>query len=569
MDSPSRDTAFPLPRSVLLLAAAILLIPTATRAATEIPDPDKDVVAYGKYMAEAADCMPCHTVPGGPAFAGGRPIDTPFGTIYSPNITPDRKTGIGDWSKDMFYDAVHSGLNDRGAYLYPAMPYTSYTLMTRRDVDAIYAYLQTVAPVEQADRANEMSFPFNVRAGLLVWRELYFQEGAFTPDPSLSAQLNRGAYLVRGPGHCGECHTPRTLLGGLVSDDALGGAAIDGWLAPDISGGLDGVKDWSDKQLKDFLRGASDSGKGVAFGPMAEVVHDSLSKLADSDLDAIVAYLKNSTPREPAPETAAGPEPAKGAHLYLDHCAQCHQAKGAGIPNQVPALAGNAAVQAAEPNDIVQAVLFGLRGPHGDALMPGFAQQLDGRQVAAVSNYVRTAWGNRGTPNTTEDLVAALRSHDGPSLPAAGRESAVAFGCPAVDASSTGGGVTPPDPAMIDRLAEAPSDQWPAIVREAATPMGWNAGTDPAVILNSLLAAYCPSLAGDAGLSDAQRHDQLNRFRAVAVRVLFGALAGADRKILVRVPLPQGVLDRIDDKARAAKKTREAWIEETLEGAVK
>jgi len=554
--------------AAVLLAAVAGAPAQASQETAGVPDPASDPVGYGRYMAEAADCMPCHTEPGGAPFAGGRAINTPFGVIYSPNITPDKETGIGAWSTDDFWAAVHDGIGKAGENLYPAMPYTSYIKMTRTDVDAIHAYLMTVEPASRADKPNALPFPFNIRQTLGFWRELYFDEGVYQPDPSLSDELNRGAYLVEGPGHCGECHSPRSPLGGVEGGQALRGAVVDDWFAPNISSGLDGIGDWSDAELVGFLKTGSSKTKGEAFGPMAEVVHESLAKLADSDIRAIAAYLKHSaaqpkTDTDPVAENASARRAA--ATLYVENCQQCHKAKGVGIDGAVPALAGSGAVQAAEPHDVIQAIVHGLKTEDGTGVMPSFAAQLSDRQIAAITNYVRTSWGNRGVANATPELVAGIRIHDGAALAAAGREDSKALQCPDLQVSGQGAGVADPGGAVMTTLAGEAHDQaGNAIAEMISTLRKADNSMDRATMMNTMMAAYCPVVAADDGLDAAAKRAKLARFTSIASRRLFGNDVAGERRILLRVPVARDVLDKVDAKARAAKQTRDQWIAETL-----
>lgn len=281
----------------------------------------------GQYLAQAGDCISCHTATGGTPFAGGYRIDTPFGGLLAPNITPDPKTGIGLWSADDFYRAMHQGVNRHGQDMYPAMPYDFYTKLTRADSDAIFAYLRTLKPVVNAVDINHLRFPFNQRWSMAVWRELYFDEGTFKPDPAQTASWNRGAYLVEGLGHCSSCHSPRNALGGIEQNKAFTGASIDDWFAPNLTSNLHtGLGAWTAADIATYLKTGAVAGRTTAFGPMAEVVTNSLSHLSDADLAAMAEYLKaippNSSLRtgKPAPDASR----VRGATLYMDHCGGCH-----------------------------------------------------------------------------------------------------------------------------------------------------------------------------------------------------------------------------------------------------
>ena len=269
------------------LAAAILITGTA-RAAGE-PASDPSLVARGSYLAKAADCMPCHTSARDKPYAGGLKLNTPFGAIYSPNVTPDRETGIGAWTFDQFRNAVHSGIRADGKYLYPAMPFDAFTMIREDDLKALWAYFRSLAPVKQQNRENELSFPFNIRYGMLVWRLMFFRERGLSPDAAKSAQWNRGAYLVEALGHCGDCHTPRNFMGATIAGERLQGAKIDQWYAPNITAeALAKTNRWGKPELVAFLkRGAANN--STSLGPMQEVVHDSLASLTPADLDAMAS----------------------------------------------------------------------------------------------------------------------------------------------------------------------------------------------------------------------------------------------------------------------------------------
>jgi mono/diheme cytochrome c family protein len=370
------------------------------------------VVQRGEYLARAGDCISCHTANGGAPFSGGYRLETPFGYLLAPNITPDAQTGIGNWSSDDFYRAMHHGVNKRGQDMYPAMPYDFYTRLTRADSDAIFAYLRTLKPVSNAVDINHLRFPFNQRWSMSVWRELYFDEGTFKPDPAKSVSWNRGAYLVEGLGHCSSCHSPRNALGGIEQAKAYTGASIDDWFAPSLTSNLHtGLGAWSVADIATYLKTGAAAGRTTTFGPMAEVITNSLSHLTDADLAAMAEYLKaipsNSTLRtgKPVPDATR----VRGATLYMDHCGGCHQAKGRGIPGVFPPLAGNGAVIAPDPANVLKVVLRGLPQRGNYIPMPALGGQLDDQQIADIANYVRTSWGNAAQPNSTAALVAKLR----------------------------------------------------------------------------------------------------------------------------------------------------------------
>lgn len=372
-----------------------------------------DAVTHGAYLARAADCMPCHSGPGQPAFSGGLPIHTPFGVMVSPNITPAAKTGIGRWTDAEFYRLIHDGVGLHGKLIYPAMPFTSYTQMTRQDVNDIKAYLFSLKPVTIHRDVNQLAFPFNIRASLISWRLLFFQPGTYRYDPHQSAVWNRGAYLVLGAGHCGECHTPRNGLGAMLLGRSLSGGLVDGYYAPNISADPKaGLGARTVDQIKQFLHTGAEPHLGVAFGPMAEVVQYSTRYLTDADLTAMATYLLHAAKRPDytVPVAIKPAQAASGQALYQANCAGCHQPNGAGVPNAIPNLAGNAAVTATRPNNVIAAMVNGLPGLGTYIAMPSFAGSLSDQNMADIANYVRTAWGNAGSANATPALVRSIRA---------------------------------------------------------------------------------------------------------------------------------------------------------------
>ena len=367
----------------------------------------------GEYLARAGDCVSCHTAKGGAPYAGGLRMDTPFGALLAPNITPDVDTGIGAWSADDFYRAMHTGLNRRGQDMYPAMPYTFFTRVTRDDSDAIYAYLRTVPPVRNAVDVNHLRWPFDMRWTMSFWRDLFFRETTFEPDPAHSEEWNRGAYLIEGLGHCGACHSPRNRLGAIEQSRQFAGATIDGWFALNLTETLKtGLGDWTTAQIVAYLKTGAAKGKSTVLGPMAEVMHNSLAYLSDPDLTAMAEYLKSLPPESSLRKTPneADPTRARGASLYADYCVGCHQVRGTGLPGIFPPLVGNGAVVATEPNNILKVVLQGIPARNNYVPMPAFATILNDQQIADIANYVRTSWGNTAAPNATVALAASLRA---------------------------------------------------------------------------------------------------------------------------------------------------------------
>lgn len=385
--------------------------------------PSGETVARGAYLVRAGNCMACHTERGGAPFAGGRAIETPFGTAYASNITPDRQTGIGDWSADHFWRALHHGRSRDGRLLYPAFPYPNYTLVTRSDADAMFDYLRTVKPVVRANTAHRLRWPYSTQAALAVWRAMYFSPGTHTPNTAQSAEWNRGAYLVQGLGHCSACHAPRNALGASSDMMDLSGGLIpmQNWYAPSLASPAQaGLHDWELPQIVRLLQ-AGTAERGTVLGPMAEVVLQSTQHLSPADLRAMAVFLK-ALPRmtgEAAEARVAGVRMAeRGAKLYEQHCAQCHGDQGEGVPGAYPPLAGNRAVLLPVTANLVQVVLGGgfppaTQGNPRPFGMPPFATVLSDEDAAAVISHIRSAWGNKAGAVTEFD-VSAQRGSIGP-----------------------------------------------------------------------------------------------------------------------------------------------------------
>ncbi len=374
-----------------------------------------NIITRGEYLAHVGDCVACHTEINGPAFAGGRPMATPFGNLYAPNITPDDETGIGLWTAEDFYRMMHTGVSRDGTLLYPAMPFANYTNVTRADSDAIYSYLLSVPPVRRENRSHELRFPFNQRELLIGWRTLYFNEGEFVADPRQSAQWNRGEYLVKGLGHCSMCHTAVNALGGSSESKAFEGGMIpnQNWYAPSLTSNREaGLENWDLQDIADLLQ-AGTSKRGAVYGPMAEVVYNSLQYLTDEDAQAMAVYLKSLPPREsePAPPSQArlvNPSVMElGRKTYVQQCEVCHGDEGEGHGPAFPPLAGNQSITMSTPVNSIRMVLNGGYAPgtkknarpHG---MPPFSHILSDEEVAAVVTYIRVAWNNSGTPITPD-----------------------------------------------------------------------------------------------------------------------------------------------------------------------
>ena len=383
--------------------------------------PASDQVARGAYLARAGNCMLCHTARGSAAYAGGRPVDTPFGTVYSSNLTPDADTGIGRWSAAHFRRALHEGRSRDGRLLYPVFPYTHTTRVSAADSDALFDYLRSLPPVNKANLQHRLRWPYSTQAALAVWRALYFRPGTFVEEPARGREWNRGAYLVQGLGHCGACHTARNALGGVKDALDLSGGLIpmQNWYAPSLaSAGEAGVGDWPLADIQTLLATGT-SPRATVQGPMAEVVLHSTQFLEPSDLRAMAVYLKSLPPTAADSNPlevprASGAVMERGAKLYEQHCAACHGDRGEGVRGAYPPLAGNRAITMPVTANLVQIVLHGgyppaTRGnprPYG---MPPFATTLPDADVAAVLSYVRSSWGNRAAP-LSELSVAQQRA---------------------------------------------------------------------------------------------------------------------------------------------------------------
>src|SRR5579872_2777857 len=400
---------------------AAIVFSTAVASTALADDQDFDRIERGRYLAAVADCAACHTAPGGRPFAGGLALRTPFGTLVTPNITPDPETGIGDWTKDEFVAAMHDGRGHNGKRLYPAMPYPAYTKMSDDDVLAIRAYLGTVAPVRNEANSNRLSFPFNIRLTMVFWNALNFTPGRYQPNPQKSSEWNRGAYLVEGAAHCGTCHTPKTMLGGDKTDRPLEGATLQGWFAPNITNDPHkGVGAWSKDELVHYLKTGA-NGWTLASGPMAEAVTHSTSKMTDEDVSAIATYLKDRGSGAPKPEPVIANENTMraGAAIYKDSCAACHKDTGEGEAHLFPRLAGSALVQSDDPTTLARVVLQGTRAASTDSMptapaMPAFGWRVDDSQAAAVLTYIRNSWGNAAPPVAASTIAKQRTSFAAP-----------------------------------------------------------------------------------------------------------------------------------------------------------
>jgi len=388
-----------------------------------------DLITRGRYLTQAADCEVCHTREGGERFAGGRAFKTPFGVLYSPNITADRETGIGAWSDAEFVRAVHTGVAKDGERLYPAFPYDSYTLIADDDVRAIRAYLFSLPPVHATAPPNSLRFPFNQRWLMGFWAAFYNPDQRFRPHEDRSAEWNRGAYLAEALTHCGECHTPRNLAQALNNRRKFAGALTAGWRAYNITADpVSGIAGWNDAELAEYLRSGHAAGHGLAGGPMAEEIDVSTSMLTASDLHALITYLRSipaiRTGDLPALKTAPAPDSPgpmqagldpRGREIFAGACVSCHSWSGVSLLTSYATLTGDRAVNDPSATNVAQIVLAGeLRhAPEGVVLMPSFGDAYSDTEIAAVANYVTARYGALPSQITAEDIarLRTLSSH--------------------------------------------------------------------------------------------------------------------------------------------------------------
>jgi mono/diheme cytochrome c family protein len=369
-------------------------------------------VEKGRYLALAGNCAGCHTALGGEPYAGGYGVPTPYGAIYAGNLTPSKPQGLGDWTAEQFWRAMHYGRSKSGRLLYPAFPYTNYTKISRADSDSLFAYLQSLPPSDTSNKSNELGFPYNTQAALAVWRALYFRPGAYKAQPAMPAEWNRGAYLVQGLGHCDACHAQRDRLGGIDQQSnpkndttTLRGGVIPilNWYAPSLATVHAG------KATAQYLKtGRTD--RAWASGPMAEVVFGSTQYLTDLDLAAMANYLNALPIDSPPVQSRPSASSDTGATIYKNSCESCHGKNGEGLANAYPALAGNHAVLLNPVASIVRMIVEGGFGaatagnprPHG---MPPFGQSLTPLEIAAVITHIRSSWGNQASFVSEVDVL--------------------------------------------------------------------------------------------------------------------------------------------------------------------
>ena len=401
-----------------IVIATLALLGSFSAVAAQ--EDQQTLIQQGEYLARAGDCVACHTAKDGKPFAGGLPMETPIGMIYSTNITPD-KSGIGAYSFDDFDKAVRHGIAKNGDTLYPAMPYPSYARVTETDMQALYAYFMNgVKPVAQENKAVDIPWPLSMRWPLAMWRWTFAPAVAdFTPVTGQDPVVSRGAYLVEGLGHCGACHTPRALTmqekalsAGDSSAFLSGSAPLEGWIAKNLRGDhKDGLGSWNEEQLVQFLKtGRSD--RSAVFGGMSDVIVHSMQYMSEADLTAIARYLKSlpavdaaDMPHQYDPAVADalwnGDDSKRGAAVYIDNCAACHRTDGHGYTRVFPALAGNPVLLSDDPTSLIHIVLKGgtLPATHtapSTFTMPAFDWRLSDQEVADVVNFIRTSWGNKG-----------------------------------------------------------------------------------------------------------------------------------------------------------------------------
>lgn len=412
--SLSRSFAIVFTTALSLATPAFAQEPASTSTMADSDDP----VQRGLYIATAGNCMACHTNEGGTPFAGGVAFHTDFGVIYSTNITPDDSVGIGGWTEDQFIRAMHEGKSADGSNLYPAFPYPSFTKISEQDLKDLFAYLKSVAPSSETPPDNDMGFPFNQRSLMGVWNTLFFENARFESDDSQSEEWNRGAYLVEGLGHCGTCHTPRNALGGLQTDQALSGGTyndkveddkIRPWSAVNLTSAPDGLAAWSEDDIASYLKTGHSSMAGT-FGPMNEVIMLSTSQLNDNDVRAMASYLKSLPPIERSPQHEMSDADFRAGELvYTIHCGTCHLPTGLGDPSIGPPLVGSSVVQAEDPASLINVIIYGAEVPAPSPpgawkSMYAYGDKLDDDEIAQLSTYLRSNWGNRGGPVTEADV---------------------------------------------------------------------------------------------------------------------------------------------------------------------
>ena len=401
-----------------------IICATAFLSTSGFSETPQDAISSGEYLAIAGNCVSCHTAPGGSAFAGGVRFATEFGNIYSTNITSHKEAGIGSWTLTDFTRAMRKGVNAKGEHLYPAFPYTSYALMTDEDIASLWEYIQTIPASDQPARENKLAFPYNQRKLMAAWNMLFLDSEPYVSDGSKSAEWNRGAYLVKGPAHCGACHTPRNRLGAEIQDRFLqGGLLTDitgprqklrSWYAVDLTPSANGLGNWSKSDLMTYLKSGV-SAVGTTFGPMNEVIGNSTRHLQDEDIEAIVTYLQDIPGSPPSPSSPSQAQMVAGASLYDIYCGTCHLPTGLGIEGSSPPLMGSAIVNSMNPSSLINVILYGANKPthwtpsqQFDKVMEPYGGDLRDDEVVNIVNFIRGSWGNSAPP-VTRDQVSTQR----------------------------------------------------------------------------------------------------------------------------------------------------------------
>lgn len=402
---------------VLLSAVSSLSLANTTDAAQSVEE-DR-----GAYLTAVGNCVSCHTREDGPAMAGGLEFETPFGTIYSTNITPDAQTGIGDWSLEEFTAAMREGERPDGSHLYPVFPYTAFTKVSDEDIAAIYEHLQTMEPVSYAPPDNDLGFPYNQRWGLGVWKSAFFDEGRYEPDPEQSEEWNRGAYLVEGLGHCAMCHSPRNAAGGVDGDLLMTGGVymervegkLSAWSAPNLTSADNGLGQWSHEDIADYLKLGFSERSGV-FGPMNNVVVNSTRHMSADDVDAMTVYLKSLPANSQQSGKPATDDVLRAGSVQYDiHCGTCHLPTGEGSAETGPPVLWSPVVLDVNPETLINITLYGAQLPHtppstewmgrGWKRMEAYANKLSDEQAAALLSYIRSAWGHEAGAVTPEQVA--------------------------------------------------------------------------------------------------------------------------------------------------------------------
>jgi mono/diheme cytochrome c family protein len=409
------------PAAIFACAALWFSVASAQEPAAA-PEAANDPLARGKYLATAGNCISCHTREGGEPFAGGVAFKTDFGTIYSTNITSDATAGIGGWTQAQFVRAMREGIAANGEHLYPAFPYTAFAKVSDEDLGEIFGYIKSIAPSSARAPANEMSFPFNQRSLMGLWNTLFFEPSTFKPDAKQSAEWNRGAYLVEGLGHCGACHTPRNFLGAEQADNAMSGGVfmdkvpggqIRQWSGVNLTSADSGLKSWTVEDIATYLK-TGHSNRSASYGPMNEVIGNSTRQLTHEDTTAMAVYLKSLPAIERSPQqTLDDKSQREGETLYTIHCGTCHLPTGLGstLGSELgPSLVGSAVAQAADPSSLINIIIYGGQvltpvPPLAWKSMKPLGDNMDDDDIAAVANYVRANWGNRGGTVTAEQVA--------------------------------------------------------------------------------------------------------------------------------------------------------------------